>query len=121
MVAKDKLTGLPASSSATLRWKGFEVHCRWTRWREVDAQHVHSLEVARIRIPEELRGRGWFRTFISFLKRASPTDGIIVEEAHQASNPWMRDALTSWGFRELSEETYWFDLRLPSAIQQIDT
>jgi len=59
MEAKDTLKGLPASSSATLKWKGFEVHCRWTNWREVDAQKVHALEVARIRIPEKLRGREW--------------------------------------------------------------
>jgi len=48
---------------------------------------------------------------ILLLEKVSPTDGIIIEEAHQTSNPWMRNALTSWGFRELFEETYWFDLR----------
>jgi hypothetical protein len=112
MVARDTLKNLKILPSATLRWKCFEVHCRWTNWRKVTSQEVHALEVARIHIPEGLRERGWFRTFVALLKRMSPTDGIIVEEASQARNPWMRGALCSWGFCELSEGTDWLDLRL---------
>lgn len=123
MVEKDRLAGLkglPAVSSVTMRWRGAEVYCRWTKRREVDTQKVRAFEVANIQIPERLRGRGWFRTFIALLKAVSPTDGIIVEEAHQTSNTWMRDTLTSWGFRELFEETYWFDLRKPVVVHTIN-
>lgn len=113
MVARDTVNEFTLIPSATLRWAGVEVHCRWSKWREVDGQKVRAFEVARINVPEKLRGRGWFRTFISLLKKVSPSDGIIVEEAHQTRNPWMRSALTSWGFRELFKETYWFDMRRP--------
>lgn len=116
MVENDRLySGKELSHNIWLKWKGFGVYFRWCRCREIADTKVLSLELANIGIPKPLRGRSWFRTFIALLKKISPTDAIIIEEDSNALNPWMGKTLKSWGFWELSEETYWFELRLATA------
>jgi hypothetical protein len=94
-----------------LEWGGTNVYVRWTHHREIAGRPVFSLDLANIHVAHQLRGRGWFRTFIQLLKKVSPTDGIYIESASHVANPWMRKTLRSWGFDEVFPEDYWFDLR----------
>lgn len=103
----------PYHDVCELERSGFKSYVRSGFWRHID-QAYWGFTLAKIEIPPQYRGRGWFRNWLEILYRSMPHDLLVLEsvinddlsaalQKQQAYQLFERNNFVRWDVAKLGE------------------
>jgi hypothetical protein len=69
------------NTNCDLSWSGFQLYVRGML-RGYGGKELWVFTVAKVEIPSELRGRGWFRHYLEMAWHTMPHDGLVIEQVN---------------------------------------